>query len=305
MKEYGQSAPILIWLPERVQSVFDDILIPTDGSDCAQVAVGYAADLATRYDARVHALCVADSRTLENAPNYDRIERELEAAAERTCNDLSVSGVPIEQAVRADIPHKAILRYAAERGIDLVVMGTHGRTGVERYLLGSVTEKVVRLSDVPVLTVKAADDGSVTYPYTDVLVPTDGSEGAEAAIGPAVDVASSYDARIHAYSVIDTMAMGVDVRSGALLDALEESARSAVESIEERAVEASVTAVETAIEHGSPYRGIRSYVEEHDIDLVVMGTHGRSGLERYLLGSVTEKTVRTSPAPVMTVRQPE
>jgi nucleotide-binding universal stress UspA family protein len=101
------------------------------------------------------------------------------------------------------------------------------------------------------------------------------------------------------------MAMGVDVRSEAILNALEESAQSAVEVVKEQATEASVSAVETTIERGSPYRGIRSYVEEHDIGLVVMGTHGRSGIERYLLGSVTEKTVRTSPAPVMTVRQPE
>jgi nucleotide-binding universal stress UspA family protein len=181
----------------------------------------------------------------------------------------------------------------------------YDQTGVERYLLGSVTEKVVRLSDVPVLTVKAEDDGEVTYAYTDILVPTDGSEGAEPAIDPAVDVASTYDARLHALSVIDTMAMGVDVRSGAILEALEESAQSTVQTIEEQAIQASVSAVETAIEHGSPYRGIRSYVEEHDIDLVVMGTHGRSGIERYLLGSVAEKTVRTSSVPVMTVRQSE
>jgi len=285
--------------------MFDNILIPTDGSDCAQAAVGYAADLARRYNAKVHALCVVDSRTLENASQYDQIKKEREEVAERTCNDISVSGVPIEQAVRTDIPHKAILRYTAEQDIDLIVMGTQGRTGVERYLLGSVTEKVVRLSDVPVLTVKAEDDGEVTYPYTDILVPTDGSEGAEAAVGPAVDVASAYDARLHALSVIDTMAMGVDVRSGAILEALEESAQSAVETIEEQATQASVSAVETAIEHGSSYRGIRSYVEEHDIDLVVMGTHGRSGIERYLLGSIAEKTVRTAPVPVMTVRQPE
>ncbi|WP_433633449.1 universal stress protein [Halomicrococcus sp. NG-SE-24] len=285
--------------------MFDNILVPTDGSDCAQAAVGYAEDLATRYEARVHALCVADPRTLENAPQSDQIKQERAETAERTCNELSESGVEVEQAVRTDIPHKAILRYATEQDIDLVVMGTHGRTGVERYLLGSVTEKVVRLSNVPVLTVKAKDDGEITYPYTDILVPTDGSEGAEAAIGPAVDIASTYDARIHALSVIDTMAMGTDVGSGAILDALEESAQSAVETIEEQATQASVTAVETAIQHGYPYRAIRSYVEEHDIDLVVMGTHGRSGIERYLLGSVAEKTVRTSPVPVMTVRQPE
>jgi len=283
--------------------MFDDILVPTDGSECAQAAVGYAEDLATRYGARVHALCVADSRTLENAPQADRIEQERAETAERTCNELSESGLSVERAVRTDVPHEAILRYATERDVDLVVMGTHGRTGVERYLLGSVTEKVVRLSDVPVLTVKAGDDGDVTYPYTDVLVPTDGSEGAEAAIDPAVDIASTYDARVHALSVIDTMAMGVDVRSAAILDALEEAARSAVETVEERATDASVSAVETAIQHGSPYRAIRSYAEEHDVDLVVMGTHGRSGIERYLLGSVAEKTVRTSPVPVMTVRR--
>lgn len=91
------------------------------------------------------------------------------------------------------------------------------------------------------------------------------------------------------------MAMGVDVHSAGILEVLEESAQSAVEPIGEQATQASVSAVETAIEHGNPYRGICSYVEDHDIDLVVIGTRGRSGIERYLLGSVTEKTVRTSP----------
>ena len=93
--------------------------------------------------------------------------------------------------------------------------------------------------------------------FDNILVPTDGSEGSEAAIDPAVDVASTYDARLHALSVIDTMAIGVDVRSGAILEALEESAQSAVQTIEEQATQASVSAVETAIEHGNPYRGIR------------------------------------------------
>jgi nucleotide-binding universal stress UspA family protein len=285
--------------------MFENILVPTDGSDCAQSAIGHAEDLATRYEARVHALCVADSRTLDNAPKHEQLKSERAEIAERACTELSESGISAERAVRTDVPHQAILKYASEQDVDLIVMGTHGRTGVERYLLGSVTEKVVRLSDVPVLTVKAEGDSEVTYPYSDILVPTDGSEGAESAIGPAVDIARTYDARVHALSVIDTMTMGVDARSGVILDALEESAQSAVDTVEEQATRASVSAVEPAIQHGSPYRGIRSYVEEHDIDLVVMGTRGRSGIERYLLGSVAEKTVRTSPVPVMTVRQAE
>ncbi|WP_135823809.1 universal stress protein [Halorussus ruber] len=283
--------------------MFDDILVPTDGSPCSEVAAEYAEDLARQYDATVHALCVVDSRGLENAPRYDRLKAERTELAERTCANLSTTGVETEQAVRTDVPHTAILRYATDHGIDLVVMGTHGRTGVERYLLGSVTEKVVRLSDVPVLTVKAEEESGVTFPYTDILVPTDGSEGAGAAIGPAVDIASTYDASLHALSVVNKAAMGFDVRSDANLDSLEEAARTALDTVEERATEASVSAVETSVEYGTPYREIRSYVDEHEIDLVVMGTQGRSGIERYLLGSVAEKTVRTSPVPVMTVRQ--
>jgi len=283
--------------------VIDDILVPTDGSGCAQAAVCYAEDLATRYEATVHALCVADSRLVENAPQSDQIKQEHAELAERTCTDLSESGVAVEHAVRTGVPYRAILRYTTEQDIDLVVMGTHGRTGVERYLLGSVTEKVIRLSDVPVLTVKAEDDEDVTYLYTDILVPTDGSAGAAAAIGPAVDVASTYGARLHALSVVDTRLMGVNVRSDTILDALEEAAQTALDTVEERATEASVSAVETSVEYGTPYQEIRSYVDEHEIDLAVIGTQGRSGIERYLLGSVAEKTVRTSPVPVMTVRQ--
>lgn len=285
--------------------MFETVLVPTDGSDCAQAAVGYAEDLGRQYDATVHTLCVVDSRRIENAPQYDTLKKERVEIVESASERLSSRGIQAEHAVRTGIPHKSILEYASEQGVDLVVMGTHGRTGVERYLLGSVTEKVIRLSDTPVLTVNAATDETATYPYTDVLVPTDGSEGAEAAAAPAIDIAGSYDARLHTLSVIDTMALGVDVPSSGLLDALEESAESAVERMREQATGDSVSAVETTTEHGNPYRRITDYIDEHDISLVVMGTHGHTGIARYLLGSVTEKVVRTSPAPVMTVRQPE
>lgn len=285
--------------------MFDTILVPTDGSECAEVALEYAEDLASRYDATIHVLCVVDSRTLENAPHYDEVKKERTDIAERTCNQFSESDLAVERAVRTDVPHTAILKYAAEQDIDLIAMGTHGRTGVERYLLGSVTEKVVRLSDTPVLTVRAEADGGVTYPYSDILIPTDGSEQAAAAIDVGVDITSTYDARLHALSVIDTMSLGVDVEATDIFEVLDGAARTAVESVENRATRASISVVETAVKYGHPYREIHSYTDANDIDLIVMGTHGRSGLERYLLGSVTEKIVRTSPVPVLTVRSPD
>ncbi|RYJ08414.1 universal stress protein [Halogeometricum borinquense] len=284
--------------------MFDNILVPTDGSTCAEMATEYATDLASRYGATVHVLCVADSRTLENAPQYQRIKAERTELAEQASTDISTAGIQVEQTVQTDVPYRAILEYAADQEIDLIVMGTHGRTGVERYLLGSVTEKVVRRSDVPVLTVSVTDEGAVAYPYGDVLVPTDGSDGAAAALDPAVDIASTYDARLHALSVVDPMAMGIDARPDRIAEQLEDAARTAVETVEERARDASISAIKTAVESGPPYRAIRSYADANDIDLIVMGTHGRSGIERYLLGSVAEKTVRTSSVPVMTVRRP-
>jgi len=285
--------------------MFDDVLVPTDGSDCANAAIGYAKDLAERYDATMHVLSVVDSRVLENAPHYESVRDEhreiVEDLAAEVVEDLADTACDVEHAVRTAVPHTAIMQYVRERDVDLIAMGTHGRTGVDRYLLGSVTEKVVRLSDVPVLTVPESDDGAVTYPYEEVLVPTDGSDGALAAVAPAIDLAATYDARLHALSVVDTAAMGFDVRSATIAESLEDAAQDAVRAVQSRATAASVGPVETAIVQDTPSQGIRSYVDDHDVDLVVMGTRGHTGVERYLLGSVTEKTVRTSSVPVLTV----
>jgi nucleotide-binding universal stress UspA family protein len=183
-------------------------------------------------------------------------------------------------------------------------MGTHGRTGVRRFLLGSVTEKVVRLADVPVLSVKAdAEPGTVSF--DDILLPTDGSSGAEAAIDPAGALASKTDATVHVVSVVDTRSLGIDVGSSVIIDELEAIATDAVETASEQLSGMGVKTVETAIARGTPYRTILDAIEDTEADLVVIGTHGRTGIDRYLLGSLSEKLVRTSPVPVMTVRSPD
>lgn len=283
--------------------MFDDILVPTDGSDAAAAAADYAADLATHYDATVHVLSVIDSRRTENAPQLERRQAAAEERIDGICAGFDTSVRSVERAVRTGVPYRTILDYADEAGVDLLAMGTHGRTGVERYLLGSVTEKVLRRSDVPVLTVRDGD-AEVHYPFEDVLVPTDGSDEAEAAAAVGIDVASRYDATLHVVSVVDVRSMGFDVRSEMVADSLEEGASDAVDRVAADARDR-VPAVETEVAYGTPHGTLRTYVEEHDVDIVAMGTHGRSGIERYLLGSVAEKFVRTSPVPVLTVRPEE
>ncbi len=140
--------------------------------------------------------------------------------------------------------------------------------------------------------------------YERILVPTDGSEGAEKAIEHALDLAEKYDAEIHAYYVVDVRAESTTDLWSNLVGEFEEVGEKATESIEERAEDRGIKAV-TEVEHGIPHREIVSYSGENNIDLIVMGTHGRTGLDRMLLGSVTEKVVRNADVPVLTVGREE
>ena len=140
--------------------------------------------------------------------------------------------------------------------------------------------------------------------YSQILVPTDGSPASDAAIEHAIDLARHYDARLHALYVVDgaaysTLEAGADI----VVEALESEGKEATRRIGEAAADAGVDC-ETTVTTGTAYQSIRKYVDESDIDVIVMGTHGRKGLDRYLLGSVTERVVRTSDVPVLTVRQP-
>ncbi|MFB6160685.1 MAG: universal stress protein [Haloferacaceae archaeon] len=139
--------------------------------------------------------------------------------------------------------------------------------------------------------------------YDEILVPTDGSDAARHALRQAIDLATQYDARLHALYVKDTSAYtSLEGAGGSVLAAMETEGERAVSEVEDAATDAGVDVV-TAVVEGAPHRAIVDYVEDNDVDLVVMGTHGRHGIERYVLGSVTERVVRSSPAPVLTVRQ--
>jgi len=138
--------------------------------------------------------------------------------------------------------------------------------------------------------------------YERILVPTDGSKEAGSAVDHATDIARTYDAALHTIYAVNT---SVDTTTPGTLDALKEAGETAVDEVVQRAEAAGVGTVEGVVAQGAPHRAILDYADEHDIDMIVMGTHGRTGLPRYLLGSVTEKIVRLSDAPVLTVRRAE
>ncbi|SDZ77255.1 Nucleotide-binding universal stress protein, UspA family [Haloplanus vescus] len=146
--------------------MYETILVPTDGSEGSVAAAAHAVNLAATHGATVHALYVVDVRM--SPVDSDMDHDEAVALVEESDVDPTAAvldraeraGVPAVEAVRLGVPDECIRAYAEEVDADLVVMGTHGRTGVEHAILGSVTERVVRTLDVPVLTVhpSAADE---------------------------------------------------------------------------------------------------------------------------------------------------
>lgn len=142
--------------------------------------------------------------------------------------------------------------------------------------------------------------------YRRILLPTDGGEAADRALAHAVDLAAQYDADLHVLYVVDAGAVTGDIEIGTIVEEFESAGERTLEDVADRANEAGLERdrITTKLARGTPHRVILEYATSRNVDLVVMGTHGRTGLDRYLIGSVAERVVRLSPVPVLTVRQP-
>jgi nucleotide-binding universal stress UspA family protein len=147
--------------------MYDNILVPTDGSETAEVAVEHAVEMAKRYEATLHTLYVVDIDAVNFSLGTEQLDRlksggldemddvkeGAEEATGRVADRASEEGVDVVEEVRAGTPHDTIVKYAENNCIDVIVMGSHGRGGVKRALLGSVAERVLRTTHLPVFVV--------------------------------------------------------------------------------------------------------------------------------------------------------
>ncbi len=290
--------------------MYDAILVPTDGSEHALRAAEHAAALAHAFDAALYVVTVVDLDAAAgpfSAGGLD--ESEVKRLKDRRAEAIQAVESTIDAAgdlhteVLTGRPGRAILEYAGEHGVDLIAMGTHGRSGVQRAVAGSVAEHVVRRATVPVITVRATDRSRVGDGYDDVLIPTDGSDHAATAAAHGVAIATSFSARVHAVHVVDGGATATTPSVSpptTLLDQLKSAGEEATEEIAARAREAGLD-VQTQVQKGLPSRHLLRYADEHDVDLIAMGTAGRTGLERVLIGSTTERVIRRAEIPVLSV----
>ena len=280
--------------------MYDRILAPVDGSDPAAAALDHALDIAAAHGATVDVLHVADT----NIPSQTRIGTDVvDALVEegaQIVTDARERAEDLDMTIHTEVvqgePTEAIIGYAEDNDHDLIVMGSRGQRNLNEYVLGSTTDRVVNRTDRQVLTVRDVDT-AIEYPYETLLVPTDGSDRANEAVELAGEVAATHGAALHLLLVIDELPLGIDAESAA---AEVEAGNNAVIQSALDHVDAEVD-VTTAIRFGSIRGEITGYAGDVGADCIIMGTHGRQGFDQRLLGSTTERVLRTSSVPVLTI----
>lgn len=279
----------------------ETILCPTDLSDASLQSVPLATYFARLHGADLHLLHVhlLHARTSADEDVPFPGEEEARAVLETSAGGIEWNRVVhrIERGINAA---PTIIDYADEHDVDLIVMGSHGRRGFRRLVLGSVTAEVVRHSRRPVLVVRHDADAAPPREVDRIIVPVDFSPATEGALTVASDLAGRLDVPIellHAIEPIPYVHMAYPVA----LDH-EEFKTSAQRRLDEigNGLDSSRN-VSTTIAVDTPDRAVAGAAHRTSSPLIVMASHGHSGLARALLGSTTERLLRSAPCPVLVV----
>lgn len=303
--------------------MLDQLLVTLDGSDFGEHAIPFAKFIAAKAIASVElshvSCCDPPTDLLQNTPfQYEGVSMDayeekhadeqrayLDARAEELRSQLS--GIEVGTSLLEGYVTEALERQARKIGADMVIMTTHGRTGVSRAWLGSVADSLVRHSSFPLLVIRPLEDGK-TFPepnFNHFLVPLDGSPIGEGILEPAVALGGPMGARFTLLHVVAPhLSVGARVSplpAGHLKERTgkaEEYLAGVVERLRGQGIEA-----EPLIEsHYAPARAILNAAESREVDLIAIATHGYTGVKRALLGSVTDKVLRASKWPLLLER---
>jgi len=277
--------------------MYERIIIPLDGSQLAETALPYAEELAVRMGSQIVLFTVFDSAETGEYQQYQvytkKVIGDIEHRAEKYLKKLAMKPVKVGAATRVGYPADGIVSYARKGGFKLIIMATHGRSGIGRWALGSVADKVVRTTTLqPLMLIRAKGTGadvSQMGHLKSALVPLDGSVRSQAVIPYIKELASKLKTKLtlfqaipqnnHFYTEAESYLAGI----GTLLKD---------EGISTRYV----------VRVGAAADEIINLADELNVDMVAMSTHGRSGISAWALGSVAQKVLLGGNTPLLLVR---
>ena len=259
------------------------ILIPLDGSESAEEILRYATSITQKPDTRITLLSVLSAAGDKGSPHAERIQ-----------SSLADDGWSVTQDSRMGDPVEEIIKYAMLQPASMIMMSTHGRTGIERIREGSVTEQVLRQSPCPVFVLHSTraepPDQRSDNLFRRILVPLDGTEASAAILSCVERLARAHDSEVIIFH--DEMVGPED----------EDKRRAIKEAIQEYSVSMANQDIKVTIDMSTykrPIREILSKIDEMDIDLVSMASHGESGIRRAMEESVTAEVIRHANCPLL------
>jgi len=278
--------------------MFERILVPLDGSQLAESVLIQVRRLLAQKDAELILLRVVTLPPAAEADAGEPLNLLWSRATEYLQNlagRLSSEGLRIRVRVLEGFPAQEILEVAKKEKVSLIALSTHGRTGLSRWVFGSVTEKVLRASPVPVLAIPSfvgiGGDAFVRaaqeLPFKKILVPISAAELSLDVLPPAMEFANLFESKVALVNVCEGIECTVPVHE----------MRMAFERLRDGGIP-----TEPIVKQGDPAVQILEACREQGADLIAMTTHGRSGVSRWLLGSVAERVLRTANVPLLVVR---
>lgn len=307
----------------KEEFMFERILIPLDGSPRAEMILPQVSRILDREDSEVMLL-----RVIDLPPAIGNVSMKAVIAQEREAAQNYIHAVSLRCKERAAKVHgriaegpvaETILQTARTEGATMIAMSTHGRSGILRWALGSVAEKVARASHLPVFLVRSfrrSPQGDLEplvpqeLPFRRILVPVDGSPTSLAVVSSAENFALLYGSEITVLHVqpppvaIGPMFPGMEAALPAVMPSPVTSEQDEVTGPAAKRFEQAGLQVSRASVMGEPAAEILDYSSQHEMDLIAIGTHGRSGAARWALGSVAERVLHSAERPLLLVRMP-
>ncbi len=292
--------------------MYERLLVPLDGSLLAENVLPYVEELARRLDSEVILLTAC-------APS-EPLDRPLRAYLDRRVGELQSLGLKASALIVHGDPAEEILTFAEQNAIGLIAMSAYGRSGISRWNLGSIASKVLQKSSAPVLLTRASslEEALSERQMQRILVPLDGSPLAEQALPYVESLVRGSDSEIILLRVLETLEIPGYVEAF-VEDALEmkegkdwkqrreqerqEAAKAYLSQLEEE-IKGRGTKAREAVQVGKAAESILQYAEANSVSLIALSTHGRSGITRWVYGSVAARVIEGSTKPILLLRLP-
>lgn len=296
--------------------MYEKILLPLDGSDTAQIAVPYAERLSGGLSSQLSVIHVRepyeDKYVNMHRLYLEKITQAIKRGVKNYADKAGKRKIIVESAILTGDPAQEIVDYADRENIDLIVMSTHGRTGITRWALGSVADRVLRATRKPLALIRVkniqADTPSKTL-ISRILVTLDGSKQSEIIIPYVEELASRIKAEVVLLHVLEPSYYIFTV-GGFNYDAYSESQRKSMRAFYKEYLEGIATnfrkreiATKCQVMFGVVAEVIIDFADKIHADFVAMSTHGRSGISRWVLGSVVERVLRAGNTSLFLVRE--